>query len=66
MKSRLFRWTGIPCRKANNQEAGYETRQVIDVDITTVVTEWRAEVLEDSQGKRYVAPFPDSGDTISN
>ena len=40
-------------------EAGYETRQVIDVDITTVVTEWRAEVLEDSQGKRYVAPFPE-------
>jgi transposase len=40
-------------------KAGYETRQVIDVDITTVVTEWRAEILEDSQGKRYVAPFPE-------
>ena len=41
------------------REAGYETRQVIDVDITTVVTEWRAEILEDSLGKRYVAPFPE-------
>ena len=41
------------------REAGYETRQAIDVDITTLVTEWRAEVLEDSQGKRYVAPFPE-------
>lgn len=39
--------------------AGYEIRQVIDVDITTVVTEWRAEVLEDSLGKRHVAPFPE-------
>ena len=41
------------------REAGFETRQVIDVDITTVVTEWRAEILEDNLGKRYVAPFPE-------
>ena len=41
------------------REAGFETRQVIDVDITTIVTEWRAEILEDSLGKRYVAPFPE-------
>lgn len=40
--------------------AGYETRQVIDLDIARVVTEWQAEVLEDSQGKRYVAPFPEA------
>ena len=24
-----------------------------------MVTEWRAQILEDSQGKRYVAPFPE-------
>ncbi|MBV5317405.1 MAG: IS66 family transposase, partial [Desulfobulbaceae bacterium] len=41
------------------RSVGYEVRQVIDLDITTVVTEWRAEVLTDEQGKRYVAPFPD-------
>jgi transposase len=41
------------------REAGYESRQVIDLDITRVVTEWRAQILEDSQGKRYVAPFPE-------
>ena len=41
------------------REAGYETRQVVDVDITTIVTEWRAEILEDSLGKRHVAPFPE-------
>jgi transposase len=37
---------------------GYECRQVIDLDISTVITEWRAEILEDTKGKRYVAPFP--------
>lgn len=40
------------------REVGYETRQVIDLDISTVVTEWRAQILEDQRGKRYVAPFP--------
>ena len=38
---------------------GHEARQVIDVDITTLVTEWRAEVVEDEQGRRHVAPFPE-------
>jgi transposase len=37
---------------------GYESRQVVDLDINTVVTEWRAEILEDQKGKRYVALFP--------
>ncbi len=37
---------------------GHETRQVIDVDISTFVTEWRAEVIEHQNGKRYVAEFP--------
>jgi transposase len=37
---------------------GYESRQVVDLDISTVVTEWRAEILEDQNGRRYVAPFP--------
>lgn len=41
------------------REVGYEARQVIDLDISTVVTEWRAQILEDHQGKRYVAPFPE-------
>jgi transposase len=41
------------------REVGYESRQVIDLDITRVVTEWRAQILEDSQGKRYVAFFPE-------
>ncbi len=34
---------------------GYETRQVVDIDIRTFVTEWRAEVIEHQNGKRYAA-----------
>ena len=36
-----------------------EKRQVIDVNIKMHVTEYQAEVLEDDQGKRYVATFPE-------
>ena len=36
-----------------------EVRQVIDILVTRVVTEYRAEVLEDENGKQYVAAFPD-------
>jgi len=39
--------------------AGFERRQVVDIDIRRVVTEYRAEVLKDEHGKRYVAAFPD-------
>ncbi|QJQ98368.1 IS66 family transposase [Halomonas sp. PGE1] len=38
---------------------GVETRQVQDIVIQAVVTEYQAEVLEDDQGQRYVAPFPE-------
>ena len=37
---------------------GFERRQVVDMDIRRVVTEYRAEVLKDENGKRYVAAFP--------
>lgn len=38
---------------------GHEKRQVIDLDIHRVVTEWLAEILEDSHGRRYTAQFPE-------
>jgi len=41
------------------QQAGFETRQVFDIDIKRVVTEYRAQVLEDDQGNKFVAPFPE-------
>ena len=40
------------------RSVGYESRQVADLDISTFITEWRAEVLENQKGKRFVAPFP--------
>ena len=40
-------------------EVDYEARQVFDIDISRVVTEYRAQVLEDDSGNRYVAPFPE-------
>ncbi|MCH9698522.1 MAG: hypothetical protein K0U68_10490 [Gammaproteobacteria bacterium] len=40
------------------RDAGVETRQVVDLDIARVVTEYRAQILEDATGKRFVAPFP--------
>lgn len=50
---------------------GYEARQVMEIDISRVVTEYRAEILENEQGQRYTATFPEKvtrgiqyGDTI--
>ena len=40
------------------QEAGHEIRQVIDIDISRFVIEYRAQILEDDQGHRFVASFP--------
>ena len=37
---------------------GFETRQVVDIECKQVVTEYRAQVLEDEQGNRIVAEFP--------
>lgn len=38
---------------------GYEARQVIDIEISKHVTEYRAEVLRNASGIRYVAEFPE-------
>jgi transposase len=44
--------------KANYQHAGFETRQVFDIDISRIVTEYQAEIVKDEKGNRFVAPFP--------
>jgi transposase len=41
------------------REVGHESRQVIDIDIARFVTEYRAQILEDNQGNRFVATFPE-------
>ena len=45
--------TGVPY-----QVMGYEARQVIDIKISRLVTEYRAQILEDPEGNQYVAEFP--------
>ena len=39
-------------------EVGVETRQVIDIEINKVVTEYHAQILEDELGNRFIAEFP--------
>ena len=41
------------------KEMGYESRQVFGIEVSRVVTEYRAQILEDSKGNRFVAPFPE-------
>jgi transposase len=40
------------------RDAGFEARQVVDIDIGLRVTEYRAQVLIDEAGQRFVATFP--------
>lgn len=44
--------------KADYRHVGFETRQVFDIDISRIVTEYQAEIVEDEKGNRFVAPFP--------
>ena len=41
------------------RQVGFESRQVFDIDICRVVTEYRAQILEDANGKQFVASFPE-------
>lgn len=45
--------------KGKYTQRGFETRQVFDINISRVVTEYRAQILEDAQGRCFVAPFPE-------
>jgi transposase len=44
--------------KGKYHDAGYDTRQVIDIRISRYVIEYRAQILEDKNGNQFVAPFP--------
>jgi transposase len=44
--------------KPADPDAQYEARQVIDIEIRRIVTEYRAERLEDAHGRPFVARFP--------
>jgi len=45
--------------KDDYTDAGFESRQVIDFDVSVCVTEYQAQVLLGSNGKRFVASFPE-------
>lgn len=40
------------------REVGFDRRQVFDIDISRIVTEYRAQILEDENGQHFTAPFP--------
>ena len=44
--------------KGDYKEIGFDTRQVFDIQISRVVTEYQAQVLENEKGERFVAEFP--------
>ncbi len=45
--------------KGKYRDVGFDARQVIDFEITTIITEYRAQVLEDANGQQFVAQFPE-------
>jgi len=45
--------------KGEYRDVGVETRQVFDIDISRFVTEYQAQILENEQGQRFVAAFPE-------
>lgn len=45
--------------KGKYQEVGFESRQVFDFTISVIVTEYRAQILENEHGEQYVAQFPE-------
>lgn len=49
--------TKIP--KGQYKDVGYESRQVFDIEIKRVVTEYRAQILENERGEQFVATFPE-------
>lgn len=44
--------------KGKYHEAGYEARQAINIRISTIITEYRAQILENEKGQRFMAEFP--------
>ncbi len=41
------------------KEIGFERRQVVDIEIIRIITEYRAQILKDASGNKIVAPFPE-------
>ncbi len=46
--------------KGRYQDAGFEARQVVDIKFSRIITEYRAQVLMNDSGQRFVATFPEN------
>lgn len=44
--------------EGNYTEVGFEKRQVFDIEIRKIVTEYQAQILQNEYGKKITAPFP--------
>lgn len=40
-------------------QSGFEKRQIFDISVSVVVTEYQAEILKDKNGVEYIAQFPE-------
>lgn len=45
--------------KGNYREIGFQKRQVVDIDISKVVTEYQAQIIVNEQEKHFVGEFPE-------
>ncbi len=43
----------------NYKDIGIERRQIVDIEINRIVTEYQAQILEDENGTCFVAAFPE-------
>lgn len=43
----------------NYRDGGFQRRQVVDIEISRIVKEFRAQVLINDKGEKFVAPFPE-------
>ncbi|MCR4321295.1 MAG: IS66 family transposase [Candidatus Brocadiaceae bacterium] len=41
------------------KDVGYESRQVFDINISRIVTEYQVQILENDKGDQFVASFPE-------
>jgi transposase len=60
MRSKRCRSIAATLPPGQYHEAGYEARQVVDIEFFRCVTEYRAQVLVNELDQRFVAAFPDS------
>ncbi len=45
--------------KGHYREVGFQKRQVVDIDIRKIITEYQAQILENEQDERFVDEFPE-------